>query len=59
MLHDRSNLILIGYIPILSISNSNKLESRIGNNDARFDKWNDKKIGGKLTWVVFLKWPNI
>jgi hypothetical protein len=55
MLHDRSNLILIGYIPILSISNSNKLESRIGNNDARFDKWNDKKIGGKLTWVVFLK----
>jgi hypothetical protein len=32
--------------PTLSIRNSNKLESRIGNSDARSGKWN-KKIGGK------------
>jgi hypothetical protein len=47
MLPDRSNLILISYNPILSIRNSNKLECRIGNNDARSDNWNNKKIGGK------------
>jgi hypothetical protein len=47
LLHDRSNLVLICYNHILSIRNSNKLESRIGNNDARSDKWNNKKIGGK------------
>jgi hypothetical protein len=47
LLHDRSNLALTCYNPILSIRNSNKLESRIGNNDARSDKWNNKKIGEK------------
>jgi hypothetical protein len=43
LLHDRSNLVLICYNPILSIRNSNKLESRtrIGNNDARSGKWNN------------------
>jgi hypothetical protein len=46
LLHDRSNLVHICYNYILSIRNSNKLESRIGNSDARFGKWN-KKIGGK------------
>jgi hypothetical protein len=42
LLHDRSNLVLICYNPILSIRNSNKLESKIGNNDARSGKWNKK-----------------
>jgi hypothetical protein len=46
LLHDRSNLVLICYIPIISIRNSNKLKSRIGNSDARSGNWN-KKIGGK------------
>jgi hypothetical protein len=46
ILHDRSNWVLICYNHILSIRNSNKLKSRIGNSDARSDKWN-KKIGGK------------
>jgi hypothetical protein len=46
LLHDRSNLVLICYNPILSIRNSNKLESKIGNSDARSGKWN-KKIGRK------------
>jgi hypothetical protein len=46
LLHDRSNLVLICYNHILSITKSNKLESRIGNSDARSGKWN-KKIGGK------------
>jgi hypothetical protein len=46
MLHDISNLILICYNPILSIRNSNKLESRISNSDARSGNWN-KKTGGK------------
>jgi hypothetical protein len=46
MLHDRSNLVLICYNHILSIRNSNELESRISNSDARSDNWN-KKIGGK------------
>jgi hypothetical protein len=45
-LHDRSNLVLICYNHILSIRNSNKLESRIGKSDARSGKWN-KKIGEK------------
>jgi hypothetical protein len=58
LLHDRSNLVLICYNPILSIRNSNKLESRIDNNDARSGKWNNKKMEEKLMWVVFLKWPN-
>jgi hypothetical protein len=47
LLHDRSNLVHICYNLILSIRNSNKHESRIGNSDARSDKWN-KKIGGKI-----------
>jgi hypothetical protein len=52
MLHDRSNLVLICYNPILSIRNSNKLVSRIGNSDARYGKWN-KKLGGKThMWCV-------
>jgi hypothetical protein len=52
MLHDRSNLVLICYNPILSIRNSNKLVSRIGNSDARSGKWN-KKLGGKThMWCV-------
>ena len=42
LLHDRSNLVLICYNHILSIRNSNKLESRIGNSDARSGKWNKK-----------------
>jgi hypothetical protein len=46
LLHDRSNLVLICYNHILSIRNSNKLESRIGKSDARSGKWN-KKIGEK------------
>jgi hypothetical protein len=46
LLHDRSNLVLICYSHILYIRNSNKLESRIGNSDARSSKWN-KKIRGK------------
>jgi hypothetical protein len=46
LLHDRSNLVPICYNSILSIRNSNKLESRIGNSDARSSKWS-KKIGGK------------
>jgi hypothetical protein len=46
LLHDRSNLVLICYNLIISIRNSNKLEPRIGNSDARSGKWN-KKIGGK------------
>jgi hypothetical protein len=52
LLHDISNLVLICYNPILSIRNSNKLVSRIGNSDARSGKWN-KKIGGKThVWCV-------
>jgi hypothetical protein len=47
LLHDRSNLVLICYNYILFIRNTNKLKSRIGNNDARSGKWNNKKIGGK------------
>jgi hypothetical protein len=42
LLHDRSNLVLISYNIILSIRNSNKLNSRIGNNDAGSGKWNKK-----------------
>jgi hypothetical protein len=42
LLHDRSNLVLICYNHILSIRNSNKLESRIGNSDARSGRWNKK-----------------
>jgi hypothetical protein len=42
LLHDISNLVLICYNPNLSIRNSNKLESRIGNSDARSGKWNKK-----------------
>jgi hypothetical protein len=42
LLHDRSNLVLICYNPILSIRNSNKLISRIGNSDARSGKCNKK-----------------
>jgi hypothetical protein len=57
LLHDRSNRVLICYNPILSIRNSNKFESRIGNSDARSGKWNQKLVE-KLTWGVFLKWPN-
>jgi hypothetical protein len=57
LLNDRSNLVLIYYNPILSIRNSNKLESRIGNSDARSGRWN-KKYEEKLTWVVFHKWLN-
>jgi hypothetical protein len=40
LLHDRSNLVLICYNLILSIRNSNKLNSRVGNSDARSGKWN-------------------
>ena len=42
LLHDKSNLVFICYNHILSISNSNKLEPRIGNSDARSGKWNTK-----------------
>jgi hypothetical protein len=42
LLHDRSNLVLIYYNPIISIRNSNKLESRIGKSEARSGKWNKK-----------------
>jgi hypothetical protein len=42
LLHDRSNLVLICYNHILSVRNSNKLESRIGKCDARSSKWNKK-----------------
>jgi hypothetical protein len=42
LLHDRSNQALICYNLILSIRNSNKLEYRIGNSDARSSKWNKK-----------------
>ena len=57
LLHDRSSMGLICYNFIIFIRNSNKLESRIGNSDARSDKWN-KKYEEKLAWVVFLKCPN-
>jgi uncharacterized protein (DUF952 family) len=40
LLHDRSNLVLICYNPIISIRNSSKLESKIGNSDAISSKWN-------------------
>jgi hypothetical protein len=42
LLHDRSNLVLICYNPILSIRNSNKIESRIGNSEARSGKWKNR-----------------
>jgi hypothetical protein len=42
MLYDRSYLVLICYNHIISIRNSNKLESRIGKSDARSSKWNKK-----------------
>jgi hypothetical protein len=43
LLYDRFNLLLICYNPILSFRNSNKLKYRIGNNDERCGKWNNKK----------------
>jgi hypothetical protein len=42
LLHYRSNMVLICYNHIISTRNSNKLESRIGNRDAKSGKCNKK-----------------